>query len=291
MRKFTTKQMMRHGIPIHIFRSDTGTSTDVHTHDFIEIIYVLSGNAKQTVNGDTFSVGCGDLMFLNYGSVHAFSCDENFSYYNICFAPEFPAERLIAPENAFGILALTAFDEMRREAESGHVCFAGEERERIEWILHAMLREYNRMQPSVERVLESYMNILIAEILRKTLPAPAETTEDIWKKLRDYIEANISEPLTLSALAQKCFYNPSYFSRVFKEKFRVPLMTYIGTRRTDLAKKRLRDSNESVAQIARECGFSTVRAFYRAFERECGMTPTAYRVRERNKGKIKTPNR
>ena len=283
MKHYTTSRMMRHGVPIHIFfREETGADA-IHTHDFIEIVYIAAGNAMETVNGETFRVGRGDLLFLNYGSSHAFEAVGKFSYYNICFAPELPAERLIAPENAFGILALTAFDEMRREAESGKVCFSGEDRRRIEWILAAMLREYERMEPSARMVLESYMNILITEILRKTLPAPEETARDTWQTLREYIEQNISEPLSLSSLARQCFYNPSYFSRVFKEKFGVPLMVYIGSRRMELAKRRLRATEETVGRIALECGFTTVGAFYRVFERECGMTPSAYRLAEKSK--------
>ncbi len=277
MKHYTTKQMMRHGIPIHIFFSNLGKGTELHTHDFIEIIYVSSGNATQTINGDTFQVSRGDLMFLNYGCLHSYTCDKQFAYYNICFAPEYPAERLIEPQNAFGILALTAFDEMRKEAESGRVRFSGEDRTRIEWIFQTMLQEYERMQPSVERVLESYMNILIIEILRKTVPAPAETTENIWENLRDYIENNLNEPLTLSALAQKCFYNPSYFSRIFKERYHVSMMTYVTERRMEHVKKRLRESNDSITVIARECGFPNMRAFYRAFNREENMTPSDYR--------------
>ncbi len=278
MKRYTTNRMMRHGIPIHIFYRVSGNSDGVHTHDFIEIVYVASGSAVETVNGDCFRVGRGDLLFLNYGSTHSFEADEHFSYYNICFAPELPAERLIVPENAFGILALTAFDEMRREAESGRVRFSGAERERIEWILHTMLQEYDTMQPSVERVLESYMNILIAEILRKTLPAPAEATKDVWETIRDYIEDNLSEPLTLSALAKQCFYNPSYFSRAFKEKFGTSLISYVAMRRMELAKQRLKETDDTVAQIALTCGFQTYSALYRAFERECGMTPGEYRA-------------
>ena len=283
MKRYIASHMMRHGVPIHIFYQEEKGAAALHTHDFIEIVYIASGSALETVNGETFRVGRGDLLFLNYGSSHAFEAVGQFSYYNICFAPDLPAERLIAPENAFGILALTAFDEMRREAESGRVCFSGDDRRRIEEILSAMLREYERMEPSARLVLESYMNILIAQILRKTLPAPEETARDTWQTLREYIEQNISEPLSLSTLARQCFYNPSYFSRVFKEKFGVPLTTYVGQRRMELAKERLRTTEEPVAQIALECGFSTAGAFYRVFERECGVTPSSYRLAEKSK--------
>ena len=44
-----------------------------------------------------------------------------------------------------------------------------------------------------------------------------------------------------------------------------------------------RSVEEPVAQIALECGFSTAGAFYRVFERECGVTPSSYRLAEKSK--------
>lgn len=111
-------------------------------------------------------------------------------------------------------------------------------REEIEAILAAMLREYEAQEESWRTVLESYMNILMVRILRKINGSGelAGTPENLmWRKLCDYIDANLGEDLTLSTLAGKCFYNPSYFSRAFKDKFRMPLSEYITRRKIDLA--------------------------------------------------------
>ena len=43
---------------------------DVHTHDFIEIEYVLSGSGVQIINGVEYPVRRGDLIYLQKNDYH-----------------------------------------------------------------------------------------------------------------------------------------------------------------------------------------------------------------------------
>lgn len=269
---------------IHLFQFTTypGKTDPItyreHTHDFIEIVYVLAGSALQTVNDEYYEVHRGDLLFINYGSTHAFEPHEPFSYINICFKPETIAESIITPENAFAVLQLTAFDEVRRESQDSMISFTGEEREEIEQIVKAMLREYKAKNTSWRTMLESYMNILIVRMLRRVRFENADKSEtDIWSELSDYIDANLGSDLTLSTLAGKCFYNPSYFSRIFKERFEMSLTEYINRRRIDHAIRLFRETSLSGEEIAEQAGFSSKSSFYRVFTKITGHTPSEYR--------------
>lgn len=126
---------------IHIFSRDSDVENETHTHDFIEIIYVRAGEADQYIDGELYRVRRGDLLFLNYGTAHAFSPREDFSYVNICFNPEILASSVITPENAFAVLQLTAFGEIRKESDNGVVSFGVSEREEIEALLRAIDRK------------------------------------------------------------------------------------------------------------------------------------------------------
>ena len=261
----------------HIF-SSKGSDMANHTHDFIEIVYVMDGEATEIVNDGKYEVKRGDLIFINYKSTHAFKSNGNFSYINICFNPETVGDTLITPENAFALLQLTAFDELRRENDDGMVSFFGRERDEIEGILSSMLAEYKSEHAFKKTVLESYMNILLVKVLRKTAAEPHSAERSrTWSEIADYIDKNLGKELTLSALAQKCFYNPSYFSRVFKEHFGTPLTEYVNKRRIDRAKQLLLDGELSVEEIAYRVGYPSKTSFYRAFSRETGTTPAEYK--------------
>ena len=280
MRTYQSKELMTADASLHIFTMREGTcDMPVHEHDFIEIVYVTDGDAEETVNGKTWSVHRGDLLFINYGSVHSFRSEKGFSYINICFKPEMLGEDVITAENAFSILHLTAFDEILHESgEDGVVSWRGEERQEIETVLFAMLREYNEKKHSWRTVLKSYMNVLIAMILRRLIDKDtAEDTEDVWRELLNYIDSNLGEELTLSALAGKCFYNPSYFSRAFKKKYSMSLTEYLNRRRVERAMLLYEKTSLSDEEIAMRLGFSYKSSFYRVFSRVTGMTFAEYK--------------
>lgn len=288
MRKYRSDELIERDATIHIFESTGVTGGAIHDHDFIEIIYIKSGNATEYVNNDRYEVKKGDLIFINYGSTHRFVATEGFVYINICFQPELLDSGIITPENAFGVLQLTAFDELRQASEGGMISFDEREQPEIEDLLAHMLSEYQGRCVSWQAVLKSYMNILIIHMLRKTAIGGITADEpDIWVEISSYIDEHLGEDLTLSALAKKCFYNPSYFSRVFKEKYRMTLTEYVSRRKLESALTMARESSLSVSQIAERVGFSTTGALYRASLRLTGVSfselraqnePTKYKM-------------
>lgn len=287
MKIYKTERFVNKGQSIGIFCGKAHVEAP-HVHEFIEIVYARAGEATETVDGVDYSVKRGDMIFINYGSTHAFKVepDKKYEYVNICFSPEVVANSIITPENAFSLLSLTAFNEMSREAKDDKLTFFGAERQEIENILGAMLKETRAKQPSYGKVLESYMNILITKMLRKTAPRiDREELDNMWRELSDYIDENLDTKLTLSLLANKCFYNPSYFSRIFKEKFGMTLTEYINRERVENAGRLLLDSELSVDEISVRVGFADRSNFYHTFSKFMGTTPSEYRGK--NSPKVK----
>ena len=276
---YTKEDWIKDGSSIGIFATGNSKGIDEHKHDFIEIVYVRSGNATQYVDRERFDVKRGDVIFINYGSAHSFSTNEKgFSYVNICFSPEIVESLILTKENAFALLSLTAFDELRKDSGGGMITFGGKERDEIESILDSMLDEYLAENTSYRSVLECYINILFTKMLRKVqMGLTGETENDMWRSLSSYIDNNLDSELTLGSLARKSFYNPSYFSRVFKQHFGTSLTEYVGRRRIEYAVKLLLKTDLSVDEIARKSGFTERSTFYHAFSRYTGKSPTDYR--------------
>lgn len=274
---YRADKLIKKGESFHIFSMPSDRIMETHTHDFIEIVYVRSGSAVEHIDSETYEVGRGDLVFINYGCTHKFVPVENFLYTNICFRPEVLGDGIITPENAFALLQLTAFDELRRDSDSGVVHFGAAEREELERLLTAMQEEYNGKAISRRTMLESYLNILFVKILRKISAGDSVADGKVWRELSDYIDHNLGGELTLSALAGKCFYNPSYFSRAFKEKFGMPLTEYINRRKVEAAVALASDPSLSVEEIADRAGFSSKSTLYRTFLKVKGVPFSDFR--------------
>ena len=267
------------GTSIHIFANQTDAKDRVHTHEFIEIVYARSGNALEIVDGIEYPVRHGDMIFMNYGSTHQTVVKEgSYSYVTICFSPEVVGQTIITPENAFALLSLTAFNEMRSEAGGGKISFDLRERQSIERLLEEMLQEEQMKETSWDRIMENYLNVLITKMLRKTeYGSKEQEQEEMWQELAEYIEGNPDADLSLATLARKSFYNPSYFSRIFKEKFGVSLVEYVNRKRIDNAVRLLCESEMSVDEILTRVGFSDRSNFYRVFSKFMGSTPADIR--------------
>ncbi len=281
MRTYTAEQYMKSNKNIHIskYKKEPHAAGDsLHTHDFIEIVYVLAGEMEHEIDGCRYRTAHGDMLFMNYGCRHAFTSEGDYTYVNILFSPEVMADAVITAQNAFSVLSLSAFNEMRAAQDFGCVRFFGAERDEIEALILSMLGEYEKKQTSWETVLGNLLTNLIIKMLRKTeLGLAGGEMDGVWQSLSDYIDQNIDANLTLSALAEKCFYNPSYFSRVFKEKFGVSLTEYVTRKRLSYAVKLLSGSELSMEEICERTGFADKSSLYHAFSRYLGTTPGEYR--------------
>lgn len=283
MKIYKAEKHIANGRTVGVSRQLHRKPEPLHAHEFIEVVYILSGKAIQHVDAECYAVERGDIVFINYGSLHAFEPLEELELVNIYFMPELLGDAIITPENALALLSLTAFDEMRRDKSGGKLSFFGEERRALETIVLAMLREYTEQRPGAERVIENYLGILFTVMLRKTAMDGSATEADVWSTLTDYIDENLHERLTLSSLAQRCFYNPSYFSRVFKQHFGVSLSDYLRTRRIGQAMRLLVETDATVDEIVAQTGYADRSTFYHAFSKQTGTSPAEYRAKNKVK--------
>jgi AraC-like DNA-binding protein len=133
----------------------------------------------------------------------------------------------------------------------------------------------------VSRIAE----LLFAEAVRRYLSSlpPQETG---WlAALRDpaigraisLMHARPAEAWTAEALAQEVNLSRSAFADRFSSLIGDPPMTYLLNWRMNLAKQQLRGSSRSIAQIAFDVGYNSEAAFTRAFSRQVGSPPAAWR--------------
>lgn len=281
MKEYKSEERIGHELTLSLFRTNETRRIEPHTHDFIEIVYIIAGEGTEYINDNAHAVRRGDLLFINYGSKHAFTPDGFLDYVNICFRPEFVGQDIITKENAFSLLQLTAFAEIQKEEEEGVVHFHGKEREELEHLLLTMLKEYDGTLPGRDTVLLSCMNLVIVYLLRKLTVADDGDTPDLLAKIARYIEENPGADLSLPTLAKKCFYNPSYFSRAFKKSFGTSLSDYVRDRKIATALSLFDEGGLSADEIAERSGFSSAAAFYRAYAKARGESFSAYRGKKK----------
>jgi AraC family transcriptional regulator len=96
----------------------------------------------------------------------------------------------------------------------------------------------------------------------------------------DYIEDHIQAPIRLEDLSQHVYLSEFHFNRLFKTAVGLSPKQYILGRKMTLAQTRLKDSADSLIQIAYELGFEYPEVFSRAFKKQFGISPQSYRIQQ-----------
>ena len=94
--------------------------------------------------------------------------------------------------------------------------------------------------------------------------------------MQDYINAHLSENITLDDWAKAAMFSPWYARRIFVSLLGVTPSDYIRRLRLSNSALRLRDGNVTVLDIALDLGFGSAYGYTRAFAREFGCNPKQY---------------
>ncbi len=95
--------------------------------------------------------------------------------------------------------------------------------------------------------------------------------------MRAFIDAHLRKPVTLRDLANAAGYSPFHAARLFKEVTGQTPFDYLRAARLSGAAARLRESGETITSVAFDFVFSSHAGFTRAFTRQFGLAPRAYR--------------
>lgn len=90
------------------------------------------------------------------------------------------------------------------------------------------------------------------------------------------------EDIRIGDLAKACHISETHFRRVFTSYMHMSPLEYINKVRIQTACEILKKTDESIADIAYKCGFTTNSTFNRNFRQLMGMSPAEWRKRPEN---------
>lgn len=171
------------------------------------------------------------------------------------------------------------------------VKFNGSEACEIRDLVNYMLTEKKNTLAGYSVVLNGYARILFAKLFRQLQKNgddenyPKEIFLNMMDYLLNYINQNYSEPITLSLLATKCYFNPFYISREFKKFTGKGFKEYLTDKRITEAGKFLLETNLSIESIQEKVGFTDRTRFFKEFSNYYHCTPGQYRKNNSSKRK------
>ncbi|MBP1126070.1 MULTISPECIES: helix-turn-helix transcriptional regulator [Pseudomonas] len=97
------------------------------------------------------------------------------------------------------------------------------------------------------------------------------------RRLVEYIEQHLQDPISLGLLAGLCALSEYHFARMFRQSFGLPPHQYLLARRLARARSLLRGGALPLGEVALMCGFSSASHFNQRFRQATGATPGDYR--------------
>jgi len=127
--------------------------------------------------------------------------------------------------------------------------------------------------------------IRLSRHLHRRCVVPHRLTPEVVTRLRDYVDANLREPILVADLASQAGQSPSHFAQSFMERTGQSPHKFVVTLRVERAAELLARSDSSLADIAYQCGFASQQHMCTVLRRCMGTTPSRFRALQRRLGR------
>lgn len=140
-------------------------------------------------------------------------------------------------------------------------------------------------QPANQLTLSSASTLLLTHLIQNYASVqwrlPAVTgglAPTVLRNVLAWIDASLSQPLTLADLAAQAALSEYHFARMFRQSTGLAPHQYVMQRRMDHAEQLVRTTALPLTDIALACGFSSASHFSNRFKRVQGVTPSQLRA-------------
>lgn len=279
MKMYCISESSTEQLPI-LFNSYSYDEVD-HIHDYIELIYIFSGSGKHYIDGKTYPVKKGCILYVDYGQVHSFSVSENMSYVNFLIKPEYFSDRLKDEKNFDSVFKWLGLGSLAEASQTQMAFFDSKACSDIEHMIIKMLEENRDRECGFETVIKDGITDILVYMLRNTvttdyLETQTELTSEI-KKVVEYLDKHSNEKITLKNLSEMCNYSQDYLSKLMKTNFGAGFSEYLLKKRISNAVHLLMTTDLSIFEISQNVGFTNKTHFYKMFEKYLGIKPSFIR--------------
>ena len=263
----------------------------IHTHDFIEIVYVYDGKGYHIYNNVTYPVSKGELYIINSRTPHCFyptdkSNSEHLVVYNLCFLPEFISSINIHLPILVELTDIMLYKSLYPDEiiYSPDLKLSGSIRTEIEQLYEKMYLEFTSKGINYVELLRLSLCELLLKIHRFYRQNHASPESAVIKYRHQlipdciqYLRENYSKKVTIEELSNNFFLSKSYLSSLFKKATGSGVVEYLQHIRIEQAKKLLKTSKMRIADIAEKVGYRDIKFFNKIFVKETTVTPSEYR--------------
>lgn len=250
-------------------------------HDFWEMAYIDSGDVGVVADGTGYTLRQGEAIFHKPNEYHNIWANGKYAHVLIL---SFSSKSRMMSFFKNKILTLDEEDKrlLRKIIDEAKLAFA----EPLDIVDLPGMTLRRDAPPGASQLTRIYMEALLIGLARKnsavqnaerlSTRAADENEDKIVRVIREYLEAHLTEAVTLDDICARLCFSKTYIKALFKRKTGTSIIQYFIMLKIASAKRMISEGGLTFSEIAEKCGFSSVHYFSRLFKSHTGMTPSGY---------------
>lgn len=235
-----------------------------HVHDVTEIVCLTQGTVDMNIGGESIHLEPGDLAMIFSSIPHSYDyVSGDAAGLTLIFTTE-------------------AIPQYKRTLRSMRPASPLLKADQVPGELRPVIRQLMGFAENDSSPLRlAYLHLFLAHLFLELPLQPMDRSQltSMTGQVLNYVAEHFSEPLSLESTARALGVSRIHLSHIFSQQLKINFRQYVNSLRIDKACTLLRSPENSVSQVAWQCGYGNLRTFHRAFLAQVGTSPNQWRRR------------
>ncbi|MFD0713903.1 helix-turn-helix domain-containing protein [Paenibacillus sp. GCM10027626] len=262
----------------------------MHSHDFVELVYVVKGEATHCFEGDRYPLRAGDVFIINPHEEHTFEFDDGqeIEIINCLFLPDLIHDtclRELGVDDSldyFYVLPFLSPDERFHhrlklsERETSAVL------QLLSFMMHELMQKRTGYMTLIRLKLVELF-IMLSRIYKDWVNLNRDETKLrsnhlLVQRINGFLERHYDEKLNVAELGSRFNISNRQLNRIYKQETGLTVVEKIHHIRIEHAKQLLVEGEEKVLHVAQKVGYDDPAFFSQLFRRYVGCSPGKFRA-------------
>lgn len=240
-----------------------------HHHDFYEIVIVEHGTGTHVFNGQPYTLSGGSVCFVRDHDRHLYEHTENLCLTNILYR---------APD---AFCFLSGLDQLLPQEKDGNYPSHWRVNQPVLQQVRVLIEKFEQIGEATDTHAVANREILFMQLLvllrKGSMMEGVTNSEGRLNQLMAWLEDHFAEDICWEQLASQFTLSLRTLHRQLKQQTGMTPQRYLNRLRLIKARHLLRHSEESVTNVAFQCGFGDSNHFSTLFKREFSWSPREIR--------------
>ena len=277
-----SEKMLKHGQLIDMRLHTRFVRFPAHKHNYVELVYMCSGETTHIINGIAVHLKTGELLFLNQHSTQEIlPCGKNDIAINFMIHPKFfDIVFAMMPEENYlkDFLVGTMIKD-----KTGYIHFKVSDIVPIQNLVENLIWSLLNEMSNKYYINQTTMGLMFIHLIGHTdkLADSTKYENALMFSILRYIDENYKYA-RLDMLAEQLGKPVPWLSRFIKHQSGKSFTDILQHKRINQAVFLLTTSKMSVENIVAETGYENASYFHKIFKKETGLSPLKFRTHEQS---------